>query len=332
MENLQEIIAQFSEQTGYELKVKDNHLYHGGYLDLRGTGITSLPEGLTVGGSLDLEGCTGITSLPEGLTVGGYLYLRGTGITSLPEGLTVGGSLDLRGTGITSLPEGLTVGGNLDLRGTGITSLPEGLTVGGYLDLEGCTGITSLPEGLTVGGYLDLRGTGITDKSKVIQTISLEVRKRIDNARRATNLLQWDWSGRRYIKIDGIFAVLDSCKGNLYLTHQIGKTETMYIVTDGEGHYAHGSTMQEAKSDLIYKINDRDTSAYKKLTLDDELTFEEAIAAYRTITGACSAGTRDYIENRLPKPYKEKYTVREILQLTKGEYKSEIFEKFFCNE
>ena len=52
------------------------------------------------GGSLYLRG-TGITSLPEGLTVGGSLYLRGTGITSLPEGLTVGGSLDLSGTGIT---------------------------------------------------------------------------------------------------------------------------------------------------------------------------------------------------------------------------------------
>ena len=33
------------------------------------------------GGSLDLEGLTGITALPDGLTVGGSLYLRGTGIT-----------------------------------------------------------------------------------------------------------------------------------------------------------------------------------------------------------------------------------------------------------
>ncbi|PWD59562.1 hypothetical protein DF209_10110, partial [Pectobacterium polaris] len=39
----------------------------GGSLDLRGTGITSLPENLSVGGSLDLQG-TGITSLPENLT------------------------------------------------------------------------------------------------------------------------------------------------------------------------------------------------------------------------------------------------------------------------
>ena len=43
-----------------------------------------------------------ITTLPEGLTVGGWLDLNGTGITSLPEGLTVGGSLDLNGTGITT--------------------------------------------------------------------------------------------------------------------------------------------------------------------------------------------------------------------------------------
>ena len=34
---------------------------NGGSLDLRGTSITSLPEGLTVGGSLDLRG-TSITN------------------------------------------------------------------------------------------------------------------------------------------------------------------------------------------------------------------------------------------------------------------------------
>jgi len=71
-------------------------------------------------GSLDLQG-TQITALPEGLTVGGWLYLQGTQITALPEGLTVGGSLYLQDTQITALPEGLTVGGSLDLQGTQIT-------------------------------------------------------------------------------------------------------------------------------------------------------------------------------------------------------------------
>jgi len=71
-------------------------------------------------GSLYLEG-TQITSLPDGLTVGGSLDLRGTQITSLPDGLTVGGSLCLEGTQITSLPDGLTVGRSLYLEGTQIT-------------------------------------------------------------------------------------------------------------------------------------------------------------------------------------------------------------------
>lgn len=46
----------------------------------------TLPEGLQVGGSLDLNG-TAITALPEGLQVGGYLDLRGTAITEIPKHL-----------------------------------------------------------------------------------------------------------------------------------------------------------------------------------------------------------------------------------------------------
>ena len=220
-------------------------------------------------------------------------------------------------------------GGGLYLRGTGITSLPEGLTVVGGLDLRGCTGITSLPEGLTVVGGLYLRGTGITDTSNVIREASQDSCQRINQARSKTNFLQWQWNGNTYIKVDGIFSVVDSHKGNVWHVHQIGSSKQTVVITDGDGHYAHGDTIKEARADLIYKINDRDTSAYKQLTLDDELTFEEAIAAYRTITGACSAGTRNYIENRLPKPHKEKYSIREIISLTEGEYQADSFKAFF---
>ncbi len=132
----------------------------GGSLYLRGcTGLTALPEGLKVGGDLDLRGCTGLTALPDGLKVSGYLDLsRCTGLTALPDGLTVGGDLDLsRCTGLTALPKGLTVGGALYLSYcTGLTALPKGLTVGWSLYLSGCTGLTALPKGLTVGGALYL--------------------------------------------------------------------------------------------------------------------------------------------------------------------------------
>ncbi|MEI7371223.1 hypothetical protein, partial [Pectobacterium brasiliense] len=53
------------------------------------TGLTSLPENLSVGGGLRISGCTGLTSLPENLSVGGGLRISGcTGLTSLPENLS----------------------------------------------------------------------------------------------------------------------------------------------------------------------------------------------------------------------------------------------------
>ena len=287
MENIKKQIEKFEKETGVKLEINDGKPYYGESLYLRDTGITSLPEGLTVGESL---------------------YLRDTGITSLPEGLAVGGYLDLEGcTGITSLPEGLTVGESLDLRDTGITSLPEGLTVGESLDLEGCT--------------------GITDTSKVKRTLPPQAVQKIEQARNPE--LRWEWAGRTYIKVDGIFSQLISRRGNVSVVRQIGERKDAYLVTDGNGRWAHGDTIAEARKDLVYKISNRDKSVYESLTLDSELTFGECIQCYRVITGACAAGTRNYVENRLPKPHKEKYTVREMIELTAGEYGSDTLKEFF---
>ena len=266
-QNLEKVIADFESATGYGLEIRDGSPYYNGDLDLRGTGITSLPDGLVIDGGIDLENCTGITSLPEGLVVRG----------------------------------------SLDLYGTGITSLPDDLTVGGSLYLENCTGITYT--------------------SNVPLTLSAKDRKKISDAQNRP--ITWKRDGREYIKVDIIFTAVDSHHGNVYRVHKLGCEKQLYLVTDGDNHWAHGDTLQEARADLIYKINDRDTSMYDGMMLDDTLTFEEAIAAYRTITGACSPGTRDYINNRLPKPHKVKYTIREIISLTEGEYGSERFIEFF---
>ena len=246
---------------------------------------------------------------------GGSLYLQGTAITSLPDNLVVGGSLDLEGTAITSLPDNLVVGGWLDLQGTAITSLPDNLVVGGLLDLEG-TAITSLPDNLVVGDSIELEGTRITDTSNV--------------NRNAPTL--YEWNNKKYIKVDGIFSIVDNYHGNVYKVHQIGSTKQMYVVGDGNGKWAHGETIDKARKDLIYKISNRDKSAYKNLKLNSILTLEQAIECYRVITGSCAAGTKDYVENRLPKPYKEKYSIREMIELTKDEYQGEAFETFFANK
>ena len=236
-------------------------------------------------------------------------------------------TIELRNTRIISLPDNLTVGCVLDIRDTRIKSLPDSLTVGDSLDLRG-TGIISLPDNLTVGGVLDIRDTKITDNVEVNTTLSPEQQKKIYDLENMA--LFWERNGVRYIKADGIFSVIDSHHGNVYKVHKLGQEDKpFYLITDGDNHWAHGATIKEAKADLIYKINDRDTSEYEKLSLDDTLSYEKAIAAYRTITGACSAGTRDFIENRLPSPHKEEYTIKEIIDLTTGRYGNEKFAKFF---
>jgi len=73
--------------------------FHNARIRRRGVIWASLPRPrLPVDFQLKPLRCTPITSLPEGLIVGGSLFLGGTKITTLPEGLSVGGGLDLRRT------------------------------------------------------------------------------------------------------------------------------------------------------------------------------------------------------------------------------------------
>ena len=112
---------------------------------------------------------------------------------------------------------------------------------------------------------------------------------------------------------------------------RIARKEIEYLVTDGEGRWAHGASLKEAKESLIYKIADRDSSKYKEWKKDTIVTHAEAIEAYRVITGACALGARHFCESVLGENKKDKYTIAEVIELTKGQYGSETFEKFFTH-
>ena len=211
---------------------------------------------------------------------------------------------------LTSIPEGFnpTVGGSLDL--SSLTSIPEGFnpTVGGWLDLRS---LTSIPEGFnpTVGGSLYLRSS-----EKYIGAITPDT---------------YFWRNKQYVLADGIFQKVVSHRGNVYRVQKIGSTDITYLVTDGDGKWSHGNTLKEAKDDLIYKISNRDKSAYEHLTLDSTLTFEEAIECYRVITGACAFGTKGFVSSLPKKSRKKQYTIREIIDITNGQYGSTEFKAFF---
>ena len=199
------------------------------------------------------------------------------------------------------------------IRQHGDLSKLDGNHYNGGLDLRG-TQITSLPEGLTVGGWLDLSGTQITDTSNV--------------NRNDPNPKRWEYKGREYIKVDGIFSQVVAHKGNVWHTKQIGSDKVQYLVTDGEGRWAHGDSIQQARADLVYKISERNTNKYKGMSLDTRLTFAEAVECYRVITGACEAGTRGFVQS-LGDKVKDHYTIAEMMEVTKGLYGNETFCQFF---
>jgi len=296
------------------------------------TTIKMMPEELYVNEYCDFSHST-FDKLPKVMEVKSNLYLECTSITELPKGLKeIYGSLDMRYTNVTKLNDNLVVYGELNLNNTLIEELPEGLIVGDelylyetnlkdYSNLHKVCSMFSISE----DRYEEIKDTlsehikeeGWYDEIYVIFKLNYKGAYLFEN------------ENGKYIKADGIFAKIVEQKGNVYHVKLSWAEDITYLVTDGEGRWAHGDTLEKAKSDLLYKITDRDKSDYKHLSLDSELSFEDAIVCYRVITGACSFGTKDFVEHRLGENKKEVYTIREIIELTKGEYGNKAFKDFF---
>ena len=234
-------------------------------------------------------------------------------LNKMVEELPEGGYLDLRS--LTSIPEGFnpTVGGSLDL--SRLTSIPEGFnpTVGGYLYLSS---LTSIPEGFnpTVGGSLDLRSlTSIPEKKRALKKVH--------------QLKNGDFKPGDYLYADGILTHVKSVKHVKDYTLYIGKIPGKNVVGDGE-HFAHCSSLREGIADLAFKkAKDRGENHFKGMDPDKELTVPELVTMYRIITGACRQGSESFVKSL--GQLKEKYSIREAVQITKGQYNAERFAEFF---
>jgi hypothetical protein len=157
-----------------------------GNLDLRGTPLEYLPEGLTsVGGYLDLS-YSKIKKLPDKLEkINGNLYLTNTSIEYLPENLIdISGCLVLSYSQIRKLPDKLkinksfylynvpiqylpdnliSIDGDLELSKSKIKKLPNDLKIQGNLCFNHTT-IGYLPENLSIGESLFISYTPLSQK------------------------------------------------------------------------------------------------------------------------------------------------------------------------
>ncbi len=201
-------------------------------------------------------------------------------------------------------------GGYLDL--SSLKSIPEGFnpTVGGSLYLGS---LTSIPEGFnpTVGGYLDLRSLTSIERKKV----------------KCKSLSNGDYIPGNYLYVDGILTHVKRKRTFGKYTFYQGKIKGKNVIFDGE-NYAHCKKFKDGVHDLNFKkAKDRGAEQYRELTLDSEVTKDYAITMYRIITGACRAGTEQFLSTI--KEFKNKYTVRELIEITRGQYGASTFENFF---
>ena len=183
----------------------------------------------------------------------------------------------------------------------------------GNLDLTMRCNITALPEGLTVGGSLYLSGTGIKNTRK--------------ERRKVKHLQNGDYVAGRYIFCDNILTHVKKIKHAGRYTLYVGKIPGRNVVSDGT-NYAHCAKLRDGIADLAFKsAADRGADQYKGMSLDTELTVEEAVTMYRIITGACRQGSQAFVDSL--GELKEKYTIREAIELTKGQYNAGKFAEFF---
>jgi hypothetical protein len=163
-----------------------------------------------------------------------------------------------------------------------------------------------------VGGSLYLEGTQITNRHNY------------------NTLRDGDYKPGKYIYCDNSLTHIKRSRKYGDYTYYYGKIKGRNVISDGT-YYAHCKNFKDGVLDLEFKkCKDRGADQYKHLTLDDVISKDDAIVMYRIITGACQQGTQNFVDS-VENP-KDSYTIKELIEMTRGQYGASTFEGFFKNE
>jgi hypothetical protein len=237
---------------------------------------------ITINGSLDLSSLTSADKdFLKGTTINGSLHLRS--LTSADKdflkGTTINGSLDL--SSLTSADKdflkGTTINGSLDL--SSLTSADKdflkGTTINGSLYLSSLTSADKdFLKGTTINGSLSLNSLTSADK---------------DLVRRNVKQLQQGYNEQGgYCYFDGILTKVlaySKKKGYGIYTTPIG------YIAQKDKYTAHAKDIKKAIIDVEFKIV-AEKIKNEPIQEDTLLT----VKYYRTITGACDSGCRQFMQ------------------------------------
>ena len=217
--------------------------------------------------------------------------------------------------------------GSLYCRGSDTkAAFPKLTTIGGYLDCSGVDTKAAFGELTTIGGSLYCGGSDTKAAFPKLTTQNCGDAKATRNVNAA-------FRRGGFVRFDGILSSIMTTKFlkigiKIHRIVVVGKSKSSFCVETRDGTFSHGDTIKQAKESLIYKIGERDKSAYEKWTLDTVVAKRQAIESYRVITGACETGTRHFCETAGKLP--SKATVREVIKLTEGQYGHDSYKSFFA--
>jgi hypothetical protein len=311
----------FEEITG-NLRIKSGAKFTAKHLKTVGGHVAissnaELPKLKTVSG--DMWICSGAKlNAPMLTTMGGDVSIYVDATLTAPKLETVGGDVFVYVNATLTAPKLETVGGYLFINSKAQLTAPKLRTVGGDVSINSKA---ELPKLVTVGGVVSIYSNAelprllnkSDEKAKTIAEAALDLSFKKKGLIKADGILSWLFSRKK---------VKDLV---VYKVKIVGKQNFSFVI-ERNGQFSHGETVAKAMESLRYKLTDRDTSRFKKWKLDTKISVEDAIQAYRAITGACEFGVKSFCESvKIPK----QITVSEVIDLTKGKYGNKDFKKFF---
>ena len=212
------------------------------------------------------------------------------------------------------------VGGDLCIHSNATLNVDKLETIGGDLYIHSNA---TLPKLETIGGYLYIYSSATLSAPNLINKNDKTAKITCEKA------LTLSFKKNGLIKVDGILSWFISRKKIkdliIFKIIIVGKLKISFVVQRNE-QFAHGETIQKAIKSLRYKLTDRDTSKFRKWMVTTTISVDDAIHAYRAITGACEFGVKNFCESiEIPK----NLTVSKVIELTDGKYGNQEFRKFF---
>ena len=231
-----------------------------GHFDCVHTTIKRMPEEIYVEKSCDFS-YSKFDKLPKVMELVSSLFVNNSSIKEMPEGLKeVYDDLNISHTKVTKLNDNLVLYGGLDLSNTLIKDLSEGVIIGGELCLNNINlkDYSNLHKHcsrfrVTEEKYEEIKDT-LAKHSKE-KTWYNEIVVTFEPNYKGAYLFENE--NGKYIKADEIFGKIVEQKDNVYLIQIEDWTDSIYLVTDGEGNWVNEYTLEKAKAkaDLLTKTS-----------------------------------------------------------------------------